>query len=74
VKDRKEELKKIAQEIRDVIEQRQKELDLSFVEDTHTYFMRDLNGEIRSDYPSVSTVIKQFYEDFPELDKSWKSS
>ena len=72
MKDRKEELKKIAQEIRDVIEQRQKELDLSFVEDTHTYFMRDLNGEIRSDYPSVSTVIKQFYEDFPELDKSWQ--
>ena len=70
--DNKEELKKIAKEIRDVIEQRQKELDLSFVEDTHTYYMRDLNGKIRSDYPSVSTVIKQFYNDFPSLDKSWQ--
>jgi hypothetical protein len=34
--------------------------------------MRDLNGKIRSDYPSVSTVIKQFYNDFPSLDKSWQ--
>lgn len=70
--DKKEELKKIAQEIRDVISERQKELDLSFVEDTHTYYMRDLSGKIRSDYPSVSTVIKQFYNDFPSLDKSWQ--
>jgi hypothetical protein len=68
--DKKKELLEIAQEIRDVIEERKKELELSFIEDTHTYYMRDLDGEVKSSFPSVSTVIKQFYEDFPELEKS----
>ena len=62
----KDDLNKIAKEIRDVISDRQKELELSFVEDTHTYYMKDLNGVVRSNYPSVSTVIKQFYTEFPE--------
>jgi hypothetical protein len=34
--------------------------------------MKDLNGVVRSNYPSVSTVIKQFYTEFPELNKSWQ--
>lgn len=68
----KDNLKKIAEEIRAVISDRQKELELSFVEDTHTYYMKDLNGVVRSNYPSVSTVIKQFYTEFPELNKSWQ--
>jgi hypothetical protein len=68
----KDDLNKIAKEIRDVISDRQKELELSFVEDTHTYYMKDLNGVVRSNYPSVSTVIKQFYTEFPELNKSWQ--
>lgn len=70
--DNKDELNKIAKEIRDVISDRQKELELSFVEDTHTYYMKDLNGVVKSNYPSVSTVIKQFYTEFPELNKSWQ--
>lgn len=70
--DNKDELNKIAKEIRDVISDRQKELELSFVEDTHTYYMKDLNGIVKSNYPSVSTVIKQFYTEFPELNKSWQ--
>ena len=69
-KDKKEELLKIAQEIRDVITEKQKELNLSFVEDTHTYHIMDKNGNMTTSFPSVSTVIKQFYEDFPELEKS----
>jgi hypothetical protein len=70
--DKKKELLKIAKEIRELITQRQQELELSFVEDTHTYYIKDKNGVIRSDFPSVSTVIKQFYNDFPELDKSYE--
>jgi len=57
-------LKITSEEIRDIIYQRQKELSLSFTEDTHTYFMRDLDGEIKSNFPSVSTVIKAFYNFF----------
>tara|TARA_R110002050_G_scaffold79261_1_gene169289 strand:- start:826 stop:1767 length:942 start_codon:yes stop_codon:yes gene_type:complete len=63
-------LLEIAKEIRAIIEEKQKELDLSFVEDTHTYYIRTLEGEITTEFPSVSTVIKQFYNDFPALEKS----
>lgn len=69
-----EKLIEIAKDIRGIISDKQKELDLSFIEDTHTYYMRDLKGEIRSDYPSVSTVIKQFYNEFPDLEKSLEMS
>tara|TARA_R110001632_G_scaffold87998_1_gene190780 strand:+ start:1805 stop:3742 length:1938 start_codon:yes stop_codon:yes gene_type:complete len=67
---KKEELLRIGQEIRDLIEVKQKELELSFVEDDHIYYIKDKKGVIRTDFPSVSTVIKQFYNDFPALDKS----
>ena len=67
---KKEELLAIGQEIRDLITKKQEELELSFVEDDHIYYIRDNNGVIRTDFPSVSTVIKQFYNDFPALDKS----
>ena len=66
----KEKLLEIAKDIREVIAKKQEELELSFIEDTHIYFMRDLNGVVRNNYPSVSTVIKQFYEGFPDLEKS----
>ena len=68
--DKKKQLLEIAKEIRDLIEIKQKELELSFVEDDHIYYIRDNQGNMRTDFPSVSTVIKQFYNDFPELDKS----
>ncbi len=70
--DKKKELIKISKEIRDVVDIRQKELELSFVEDTHTYYMKNLKGVVESNYPSVSTVIKQFYNEFPELNKSYQ--
>lgn len=66
----KKELLEIAKDIREVISNKQNELELSFIEDTHTYYMRDLKGNMKSDYPSVSTVIKQFYSEFPDLEKS----
>ena len=58
-------LKKIAQEIRDILSERQKELQLTFEEESHTYTMLDEKGELRSDFPSVSKVMKLFYEEFP---------
>ena len=70
----KEELLKIAKDIREVISEKQKQMELSFVEDTHTYYIRDNNGVIRTDFPSVSTVIKQFYNEFPDLEKSLSMS
>lgn len=58
------ELNEVAKEIRDLLEKRRQDLELTFVEDTHTYYMKDVNGEIKSDFPSVSKVIKYFYDEF----------
>ena len=57
-------LKKIASEIRDILDEKRKEINLTFVEDTHTYYMKDLDGEIKTSFPSVSKVLKKFYEEF----------
>ena len=57
-------LKQIASEIRQILEDKKKELELTFIEDTHTYYMKDLDGEIKTSFPSVSKVLKKFYEEF----------
>lgn len=57
-------LNEVAKEIRVLLDKRREELDLTFVEDTHTYYMKDETGVVRNDYPSVSKVMKYFYEEF----------
>ena len=57
-------LKLISEEIKEIVSKKQKELNLSFVEDTHTYYMKNLQGEVVSNFPSVSTVLKSFYTPF----------
>jgi len=59
-----EDLKEIAKEIRGLIAKKQEEMELSFVEETHTYYIKDLNGNVTTDFPSVSTVLKAFYNTF----------
>mgnify|MGYP001110188470 FL=1 len=68
------ELKKIAEEIRGIIENKKEELNLSFIEDTHTYFMRGSNGETSSKWPSVSKLLKLFYEPFPADEIAYKKA
>ena len=60
-------LKIISQEIRDIIDKKQKELELSFTEAEHIYFMKDRDGIVRNNFPSVSKLLKHFYE--PTLQK-----
>jgi len=67
-----QELLDIAAEIRQNIDDKQKEMALSFVEDTHTYFIKNNEGFIVSDLPSVSTVITQYYEPFDDITKSFE--
>jgi hypothetical protein len=62
-------LSNIAQEIRELIKNRQEELGLIFEEDNHIYTM---NG--KKDYPSVSKVLKQFYTEFPLEEASYNKS
>jgi hypothetical protein len=57
-------LKQISDEIKEVISKRQKELQLTFVEDKHIYYMVDTDGKIKSNFPSVSKLIKKFYKPF----------
>jgi hypothetical protein len=57
-------LKEVAKEIREIISQKQKELNLTFEEDSHKYTMIDVDGKLRDDFPSVSKVLKSFYEEF----------
>ena len=40
-----ENIEKVSQEIRDIIEDKKKELELSFIEEDHIYFMKDRNGK-----------------------------
>lgn len=58
-------LQKVALEIREIIEDKRKELGLEFFEDQHKYLMKDLEGNIQENFPSVSKVLKKFYEEFP---------
>lgn len=58
-------LKEVSKEINELLEQKRKDLRLSFVEEKHIYYMQDPNtGKIRSNYPSVSKVMKNFFEPF----------
>lgn len=58
-------LKEVSKEINELLEQKRKELRLSFVEEKHIYYMLDpKTSKIRSNYPSVSKVMKNFFEPF----------
>ena len=60
-------LNDVAKEIREIISQKQSELGLTFEEADHKYTM---NG--RTDYPSVSKVLKKFYTEFATEEVSYK--
>jgi hypothetical protein len=58
-------LKEVSKEIRDIISSKQEEYKLTFEEEKHRYTMLDTNGVVRDDFPSVSKVMKLFYDEFP---------
>jgi hypothetical protein len=57
-------LKEMSQEIREILKNKREELLLNFYEDTHTYTMLDEYGNLKSDWPSVSKIMKIFYTQF----------
>lgn len=59
-----EDLKLISQDIKDILNKKREEMSLSFVEDTHTYYLKNENGVVVSNYPSVSKVLHAFYTPF----------
>lgn len=62
-------LVEVAKEIREIISKKQEEFGLSFEEEDHIYTM---NG--RTDYPSVSKVLKKFYTEFPVEEASYNKA
>lgn len=62
-------LNKVAEEIRKIISDRQKDIGLVFEEKRHIYTM---NG--RSDWPSVSKVLKKFYREFPTEEAAYNKA
>jgi hypothetical protein len=67
-------LKEVAKEIREIISHKQKELNLTFEEDSHKYTMIDVDGKLRDDFPSVSKVLKSFYEEFDSEGISYRKA
>jgi hypothetical protein len=67
-------LKQIALELREILENKRQELELTFIEDTHTYFMKDIDGVVKNNFPSVSKVLKKFYPEFPTNEAAEKKS
>jgi hypothetical protein len=64
LEDKNMDLYKIRDEINEIIKQKQQELNLTFDEESHTYTMMDKEGNLKSDWPSVSKVMKLFYTEF----------
>lgn len=62
-------LNEIAQEIRQIISERQKQLGLVFEEERHIYTM-----DGKSDWPSVSKVLKKFYRAFPTEEAAYNKA
>ena len=54
----------ISKEINELLDKRRKELDITFVEEEHIYYMRDVDGVLRKTFPSVSKLIKKFHKAF----------
>ena len=51
-------LKDISLEINELLEQKRKQLELTFIEEDHVYYMKDVDGNIKNDFLSVSRLVK----------------
>lgn len=63
-------LKQISSEIKYLLEEKRKELELTFIEDKHIYYMKDIDGKIKKNFPSVSKLVKKFHQPFDSVGKS----
>jgi hypothetical protein len=57
-------LNDISLEIKNLLEEKRKQLELTFIEEKHIYFMKDVDGKLKSNFPSVSKVVKKFHKPF----------
>jgi hypothetical protein len=57
-------LNDISLEIKELLEERRKQLELTFIEEEHIYYMKDVDGQVKRNFPSVSKIIKKFHKPF----------
>jgi hypothetical protein len=67
-------LTKTASEIREILTKKRQEFQLTFEEESHKYTMLDLKGNLTNEWPSVSKVMKLFYDEFPSEETAFKKS
>ena len=67
-------LKEIAEEIRIILEQKRSEHHITFEEKEHKYTMKDIDGVVKTDFPSVSKVMKLFYDEFPTEEVAYRKA
>ena len=67
-------IEEVVLDIRNILSERRKEFKLSFEEDSHKYTMLNLDGELTDKWPSVSKVMKLFYDEFPSEKKAFEMS
>ena len=67
-------LKNIAKEIREIVANKKKEFGLEFFEEEHKYHMKDNKGKVRNDFPSVSKILKLFYDEFDSEGISYRKA
>lgn len=57
-------------EINEILESKRLEYNLTFEEEGHIYHMLNDKGELKNDFPSVSSVIEEFFKPFDAESKS----
>lgn len=67
-------LNEIANDIIEILKSKRKEYKLTFKEEGHEYKMLDKNGKLRNNFPSVSSVIDEFYTPFDAHEKALQMS
>jgi hypothetical protein len=67
-------IEEVVLEIREILDNKRKELQLTFEEESHKYTMLDLDNKLHSKWPSVSKVMKLFYDEFPSEEKAFEMS
>lgn len=67
-------LKEISVEIRQILEKRRQDIELTFIEDDHIYYMKDTDGIVKNTFPSVSKVVGKFHSHFDSEKKALEMS
>lgn len=57
-------LNEISYEIKNLLDLKRDEFKLSFIEDEHIYYMQDVDGVVKNNFPSVSKIVKKFHKYF----------